>query len=156
MVIYLASDHRGFQIKEYVEKLVRSMGYEVVDLNEEFREGDDYPDVASELARKVSLGYENARGILLCGSGVGVSIVANKFKNIRSGLVFNSNQAYDARNDDDINILSLPASYLTKNSVKRIVVTWLETPFSNEERFKRRINKIYQIEKEMIKDVEEK
>lgn len=157
MVIYLAADHKGFQIKEYVEKLVRSMGYQVVDVgSQKYQEGDDYPDYAKEVAEKVSLGYENSRGILICGSGVGVDVVANKYKNVRSGLIASSDQAYDARNDDDINILSLAADYLSKDEVKKIVVTWLETPFSGEERYRRRLNKIYQIEEEVLKDVDNK
>ncbi len=157
MVIYLAADHKGFQLKEYVEKLVRSMGYQVVDVgSQKYQEGDDYPDYAKKVAEKVSLGYENSRGILICGSGVGVDVVANKYKNVRSGLIATPDQAYDARNDDDINVLSLAADYLSKDEVKKIVVTWLETPFSGEERYRRRLNKIYQIEEEVLKDVDNK
>src|SRR6056297_2291991 len=105
MVIYLAADHKGFQLKEYIRKLVSSMGYQVVDLgSQSYQEGDDYPDYAKKVAEKVSLGYENSRGILICGSGVGMDVVANKYKNVRSGLIATSDQAYDARNDDDINV----------------------------------------------------
>ncbi len=157
MVIYLAADHKGFQLKEYIRKLVSSMGYQVVDLgSQSYQEGDDYPDYAKKVAEKVSLGYENSRGILICGSGVGMDVVANKYKNVRSGLIATSDQAYDARNDDDINVLSLAADYLSKDEAKKIVVTWLETPFSEEEKYRRRLNKIYQIEEEVLKDIENK
>ena len=154
MIIYLGADHQGFELKEYIEGLVKSMGYEVADLgNKEYEADDDYPDFAKEVARRVSQGYENSRGILVCGSGVGVDIVANKFKNIRSALAFNSNQAYDSRNDDDTNILSLPSNYLSREKAKGIIVTWLETPFSGESRHVRRLQKIYNIESEISREV---
>jgi ribose 5-phosphate isomerase B len=154
MIIYLGADHQGFELKEYIEGLVKSMGYEVADLgNKEYEADDDYPDFAKEVARRVSQGYENSRGILVCGSGVGVDIVANKFKNIRSALAFNSNQAYDSRNDDDTNILSLPSNYLSREKAKGIVVTWLETPFSGESRHVRRLQKIYNVESEISREV---
>jgi ribose 5-phosphate isomerase B len=154
MIIYLGADHKGFELKEYIEGLVKSMGYEVADLgNKEYEADDDYPDFAKEVARRVSQGYENSRGILVCGSGVGVDIVANKFKNIRSALAFNSNQAYDSRNDDDTNILSLPSNYLSREKAKGIVITWLETPFSGESRHVRRLQKIYNVESEISREV---
>lgn len=152
MIIYLGSDHRGFELKEYIEHLVRAMGYEAADLGaKEYQDGDDYPDIAEKVADKVSQGYENSRGILVCGSGVGVDIVANKFSHVRSALVSNSDQAFDSRNDDDTNVLCLGANYLSKDEAKKILVTWLETPFSGEERHKRRVQKIYKIEEKISK-----
>jgi ribose 5-phosphate isomerase B len=154
MIIYLGSDHRGFELKEYIEKLVRAMGYEAADVgSKDYRADDDYPDIAEEVARKVSQGYENSRGILVCGSGVGVDIVANKFRHVRSALVFNADQAYDSRNDNDSNVLCLGADYLSKDEAKRILVTWLETPFSGEERHERRLQKIYKIEERVSREV---
>lgn len=142
----------GFELKEYIENLVRAMGYEAADLgNNEYQEDDDYPDIAEKVASKVSQGYENSRGILVCGSGVGVDVVANKFSHIRSALVSNSDQAFDSRNDDDANILCLGANYLSKDEAKKILVTWLETPFSGEDRYRRRVQKIYKIEEKISK-----
>jgi len=153
MVIYLGADHNGFKLKEYIEKLVRGMGYEVIDVgNKEYDANDDYPDYAGEVARLVSQGYESSRGILVCGSGVGVDVVANKFKNVRSALVFTSNQAYDSRNDDNANVLSLAANYLSEDEAKKIVMTWFETPFSEKDSHKRRLQKVYRIEKATFRE----
>lgn len=155
MVIYIGSDHRGFQLKEYLKGVVKDAGYTVADLgNDHYDEGDDYPDFAERVARKVSVDYENSRGILLCGSGVGVDVVANKFPNVRSALVANSDQAFDSRNDDDANILSLGANYLDGDAAKKIVITWLETSFAGDPRFKRRLKKIGAVELKLLESFE--
>lgn len=154
MIIYIGADHQGFQLKEAIKNFLKDRGYQVVDAGDlRYDEQDDYPDFASALAAKVSADYEQSRGILICGSGVGMDIVANKFKHIRAALVTNSDQAYDARNDDDTNVLVLPARYVTSDAVRKILVTWLETPFSREPRFRRRIEKINKIEEMLMKDV---
>ena len=88
------------------------------------------------------------RGILLCGSGVGVDIVANKFKHIRSGLAVDPEQIEKARMDDDINVLSIPADYIDEENAKLIIKLFLETPFSKEEKKKRRLLEIEKIENE--------
>ncbi len=152
MIIYIGADHKGFQLKKQIVELVKSRGYEVADMGNAVEDqNDDYPDFAVLVAEKVNLNYENARGILLCGSGVGVDIVANKFRNIRSALVCTPDQAFDSRNDDDTNILSLPADYITPEGAGRIVTTWLETPFSGEDRYRRRLQKVYDIERKNIR-----
>jgi ribose 5-phosphate isomerase B len=112
--------------------------------NENYDEADDYPDFAERVAEKVSI--DSGMGILICGSGVGVDILANKFPGIRSGLVFNTEQAIDVRVDDDTNVLSLAADYVSVEDAKKIVSLWLSTKFSGEERFRRRIKKIEQLE----------
>lgn len=151
MIIYIGADHRGFELKENLKKFLENKGYELEDMGaSRYDEADDYPDFAEAVAKKVSLNYENARGILICASGVGVDVVANKFRNIRSSLVLNSNQAYDSRNDDDANILSLPAEYVKPEEAKQIVTTWLETPFAGEERFRRRLEKVRQLEEKNL------
>lgn len=153
MIIYLGADHKGFKLKGYIAGILKNHGYEIFDLgNLRYDENDDYPDFARAVAEKVSRDYENARGILICGSGVGVDVVANKFPGVRSALVFNTNQAFDSRNDDNANILSLSADYLNLEDAKKIVLTWLETPFSEEERHIRRIQKIDQIEEENFRE----
>ena len=84
MIIYLGADHKGFKLKEYLKNSLKEKGYEIVDLgNDSYDENDDYPDFASAVAQRVSVDYEQSRGILSCGSGVGVDVVANKFKNVR-------------------------------------------------------------------------
>ncbi|MEK7479585.1 MAG: RpiB/LacA/LacB family sugar-phosphate isomerase [Patescibacteria group bacterium] len=150
MVIYIAADHRGFALKEEIKTFIQGLGYSVYDLgNTTLDPADDYPDFASAVAGKVSNDYENARGIVICGSGVGVDVVANKFPRVRSSLVMTPDQAFDARNDDDANILALPADYVRVDDVKRILTTWLGTPFANEERHRRRRDKISKIEIEI-------
>jgi ribose 5-phosphate isomerase B len=151
MVIYIGADHKGFDLKEIIKKDLTNAGYMVNDVgNFKKDELDDYVDFASAVALKVSLEFETSKGILFCGSGVGVSVVANKFRNVRCGLIFDSNQAFDAKNDDDINILAIPADYVDENTAKKIVVTWLQTPFSKEERHQRRLDKISFLELKMI------
>lgn len=147
MVIYIGADHRGFNHKEAIKKYLAGLGYAVVDLgNEKYDESDDYPDFAVKMGEKLSRKIETARGILICGSGVGVDIVANKFPGIRSSLVFTTEQAIDARADDDANVLSLAADYTSIEDSKKIVSLWLSTKFSAGEKYKRRLKKIEQIE----------
>lgn len=147
MLIYIGADHRGFQIKEIVKKILKTKGYQFVDMgNSQYDENDDYPDFAALVANQVSQDPFNKKGILICGSGVGVDIVANKFKGVRSALVNNSDQAYLSRADDDANILSFSAEFINEKDLEKILTTWLTTPFSNKENHKRRLEKIQEIE----------
>lgn len=156
MIIYIGADHRGYRIKEAIKNFLKDRGYQVFDVgNSRYDEEDDYPDFAMTLARKVSRDYENSKGILVCGSGAGMEIVANKFRKVRAASIMNSDQAFDVRNDDDTNVLIVPADYLTTDTVRKILITWLETPFSGEERFRRRIEKIYRIEERFIRSFDE-
>jgi len=150
MVIYIASDHRGFALKEHLKAFLGSTGYAVSDLgNAQYEDGDDYPVFARAVAEKVSRNVETSRGIVLCGSGVGVDVVANKFPGIRCGLVGNANQAFDSRNDDDTNMLALGANYLKEKDAEKIVMTWLQTPFSMDGRHRERLRQIALIEEEL-------
>lgn len=150
MVIYIGADHRGFELKAELKEFIQGLGYQVFDLGaERLDENDDYPDFAAAVAEKVSREYENARGIVICASGVGVDIVANKFPRVRCSLVSTSDQAFDARNDDDANVLALGADMVSSKNVKQILTTWLGTPFSGEERHRRRRDKISKIEIEL-------
>ena len=147
MVIYLGADHRGYNLKGAINDFLHDKGYEVVDVgSNSYDEKDDYPDFAAAVGKKVSSDPERSRGILICGSGVGVDVAANKFKNVRSALGITSDQIYDARHDDDVNVLSLAADYMSPDDANKIVQVFLSTPFSGEERFSRRIEKISQIE----------
>ena len=147
MIIYIGADHRGFKLKEVLKQFLKEGGYTVSDMgNTQYFEGDDYPDFARLVAQKVSADALNARGILICGSGVGVDVVANKFPNIRSALGFSPDQVVEARSDDDVNILSLAPDFLEEDEAKKSVSVWLQTPFDGDERDKRRIEKIRQID----------
>lgn len=127
---------------------IKEMGHEVVDLgNSVYDEHDDYPLIASKIAKEVS-GNPNSRGVILCGSGGGVNIVANKFPRVRSNLGLSPIQVYAARRDDDSNVLCLAASFMTEDQEKESVKTFLTTEFSGEERHKRRLGQIEALEKE--------
>ena len=147
MLIYIGADHRGFKLKESLKIYLKESGYEVIDVgNSKYDENDDYPDFVSLAARKISLDPVNSRGILICGSGVGVDVAANKYKNVRSALAVTPDQAMASRHDDDTNILSLAADFLAEEDAKQIVSVWLQTEFAGDERYRRRLQKIDQIE----------
>jgi ribose 5-phosphate isomerase B len=149
MIIYIGSDHRGFYLKEtLIEALNKKDGYQVVDIgNSESSPTDDYPDFASAVAEKVAGTGSEVRGIVICGSGFGVDIVANKFKGVRSALAMSAEQIRAGRHDDDVNVLSLAANFIKPEEALEIVNVFLATPFeSNEERYVRRLDKITAIE----------
>ena len=146
MLIYIGADHRGFKLKELLKRYLIEKRYRVLDLgNRVYDSRDDYPDFASRVAKKVSQNPKNSQGILICGSGVGMDVAANRFKNVRSALVGNAAQAMASRNDDDANVLTLASDFITLAAAKRIVLTWLATPFGNLPRYKRRLKKIAQM-----------
>ena len=147
MLIYIGADHRGFQLKESLKKILKKQNYEIIDVgNVEYNEADDYPDFARLVARAVSQDPANRRGIVICGSGIGVDMVANKFDGARSALVNNVEQAILSRKDDNANILALAADFINEESAEEILIAWLKEPFSGEEKYKRRIEKISEIE----------
>lgn len=150
MIIYIAADHRGFQLKEAMREYVKGFGYEVHDMgNSSYDENDDYPTFAAAVAEKVSADPTNSKGILICGSGVGVDIVANKFGRVRSALSFSTDQASASRADDDTNVLAIPADFVDLDTAKKIVSIWLQTPISTDARYKRRIEEIRAIEQRL-------
>lgn len=145
MKVYFASDHAGFESKgNLISNL--SNDYDVVDLGpDKLDPNDDYPLYAEKLARKVA--KENgSMGILTCGSGQGMAIVANKIKGIRAAVAWDEAIAKETRNDNDSNILSLPAKHLSDERIISIARAWLNTNFSNIERHQRRIDQIKSLE----------
>lgn len=142
-MIYLGVDHRGFKLKEKIKKFLAEKEYQFEDMgNFTYDPNDDYTDFAKLVAQKVSEKPEENKGILICGSGVGVDITANKFYGVRSALADDVETAKQSRAHDDTNVLSLPADEVNFETAKKIITVWLETPFSNGEKYKRRINKI--------------
>lgn len=147
-MIYIASDHAGFQLKKvlvtYISKVLK---LPIEDLGPEtYNENDDYPDFAEPVAKKVVKNTSDF-GILICGFGHGVCITANKFPKIRAALVSSIESAEFARKDDNANILCLAGKILSDEHARAIVKTFLETPFSGDERHVRRIAKITSLEK---------
>ncbi|MBI4127769.1 MAG: RpiB/LacA/LacB family sugar-phosphate isomerase [Parcubacteria group bacterium] len=148
MKVYFGADHRGFHLKEKLKAFLSGKGYEVIDLgNDRLEPGDDYTAFALKVANAVAEHPREDRGILLCGSGVGVDITANKIDGIRSALVADEARARTSRTDDDTNVLALPADTIEEALAERIAVAWLTTPFSGTERHQRRLKDIEEIEK---------
>jgi ribose 5-phosphate isomerase B len=140
--IYIASDHGGFELKNYLVGELIARGYTVNNLGPEtYNPEDDYPDYVKKVTEAVSKSEKNGSGILICRNGVGVSVLANKFAAIRCALSWSPEHARSARNDDDANVLALPADYITKETALQTSLAFLETPFSAEERYVRRLNK---------------
>lgn len=142
-MIYLAADHRGFALKEALKRFLEEQGTPVEDCGAfSLDANDDYPDFAAAAARKITASPAEHKGILICGSGHGVDIVANKFKGVRAALSWNADVARQSREHDDANVLVLPADWLEEKQAREIVSAWLAASFTREERHIRRLRKI--------------
>lgn len=140
MIIPIGSDHAGFKAKEFVKTVLEKAGHLPVDYGTHSEEAVDYADVAAPVARAVNDGdYE--RGILICGSGQGVCMTANKFPKVRASLVWSREIAETTRLHNNANVLCLPGRFLSEADLESIVLTWLETDFEGG-RHERRIKKI--------------
>lgn len=145
MRIAIGSDHRGFNIKQKLIDLVGRLGHEVLDVGTNSSESVDYPDVASIVGTKVSQG-EVERGILICGTGIGMSIVANKFPGVRAAPCHDDLSAEMSRRHNDLNVLCLSADMLGERLIDRMVEIWLKTEFEGG-RHARRVEKISKLER---------
>ena len=147
-MIYIASDHAGFARKHALVVALRQAGWTVTDLGpQELVSADDYPAYAFAVAERVAADAAS-RGILLCANGVGMTIAANKVPRIRAGLAWSTDVARSMREDDDANVLCVPAKHRDDAEVLEITTTWLDTPFSGVERHVRRIGQIRQYEEQ--------
>ena len=142
-MIAIGSDHGGYKLKEEIKKYLDEIGIEYKD------ERTDYPIYAKEVASAI-LRKECDKGILLCKSGCGMSIVANKFKGIRAGLIVNENEAKFAKADDDINVITISGNNTSIQEAIKIIRMWLGTEFKGG-RYQERIQMINNIEKENMK-----
>lgn len=138
--ILIASDHAGFALKETLEAELKALGYSVEDLGPNSDASVDYADTAHPLAQRVSSG-ENARGVLLCGTGLGMSYTANRYPHVRAAVAWNPEIAALAREHNDANVLVLPARFVGEAEGRAILKAWLETPFAGG-RHARRVAKI--------------
>ncbi|MEQ8167807.1 MAG: ribose 5-phosphate isomerase B [Candidatus Eremiobacterota bacterium] len=144
--IIIGSDHAAYEKKEEVKKILTSLNIEINDVGTSSSEHSvDYPDIAQQVAGEISRGTFR-RGILLCGSGIGISIAANKFPSVRAALCYSKEAAKLSRAHNDANILVLPGRLPLEDDVEDILKAWLETDFE-EGRHARRIEKIKTIEK---------
>jgi ribose 5-phosphate isomerase B len=147
-MLYIGADHGGFKLKAHLKKFLKSRGVAVVDVGAKtLKADDDYPDYAKLVSKKVSTKPHQDLGILICRSGQGVCIVANKFKNVRAALVWNEKEAAVSRTDDMTNVLCLPSDYITPKLAEKVVAKWLSTEYSTQKRHERRIKKISALEK---------
>ena len=149
MKIYIGADHNGLEYKVKLSEYLQKSGYEVVDEGGVTRDPeDDFPQFAGRVIHAMrgdSLDANESRGILICGSGQGMCMAANRFKGVRAALAWDQEEARAARNDDDSNVLCLSARYLDLDSTIGIVHTWMMTPFAGAPRFKRRIQELDQM-----------
>lgn len=147
MKIYIGADHNGFEFKQQLAEALKLAGHEVVDEGDvNIDPNDDFPQFAAKVVHSL-LGDadKDAKGILICGSGQGMCMAANRFKGIRASLCWNLNEARSARNDDDSNILCLSSKYLSLDESGSIMATWLSTPFAAAPRFIRRLEQLDQL-----------
>jgi ribose 5-phosphate isomerase B len=146
MKIFVGADHRGYGLKTAVLKYLKSAGYEAVDIGDkEFDPEDDFPVFASAAARQVLSSHDpDPRAVLICGSGQGMLMAANRIKGIRAGLGWSIDAAKGVRNDEDSNVLAIPADLFKESHQKAFVVleAWLNTPFAGAARYVRRKNEL--------------
>jgi ribose 5-phosphate isomerase B len=138
--IPIASDHAGFELKEKLRRELEKLGYDVEDLGTSSPASTDYADYAHPLAREVSEGQAK-RGVLLCGTGLGMSYAANRYPHVRAAVAWSPEIAELARRHNDANVLVLPARFVSEEDGVKILKTWLETPFDGG-RHLRRVEKI--------------
>ena len=149
MKIYLGSDHRGFHLKEKLKQKLIEWSYDLEDVGSfEYNKDDDYPDFAELVGRKIVENY-GSKGILICGSGVGVVVAANKINGVIAGTMFNPEQVKASVADENTNIIGLSADYSSEENSVEIVRAFLGANFSGAERHVRRIKKIKNLESEI-------
>ena len=146
MQLFVASDHRGYDLKNRAKLYLEKKGYSVTDVGDKKRNpDDDYPVFATKTVHKILHAKDlDSRGILFCGSGQGMIMAANRFKGIRAGLGWSVEAAKSIRNDEDSNLLVIPADVFASDETKLhlIIDTWLNTPFANASRYRRRIKEL--------------
>jgi len=143
--IVIGADHAGFEDKEKIKQQLDELGVEYEDVGTNSAESVDYPIYAGKVAEKVSKG-DFEQGILVCGSGNGMQIAANKFRGVRAALAWSAETARLARQHNDANVLSVPARMISPEEVSKIIKSWLDTEFEGG-RHKRRIEEISEFEK---------
>lgn len=152
MKIAIASDHAGFELKEELRKYVAKLGHEILDLGAYNAEPSDYPDFAEYVGQALNA-KDAERGILICGSGVGVSVAANKMPGIRAGMCHDTYSAHQGVEHDEMNVLVIGSRIVGVALAHDIVAAYLNARFQgNEERFVRRLNKVKAIESRFMTD----
>ena len=145
MKITIGSDHAGFELKKLLIDYLRQRGHELIDVGTDSAEPVDYPDYAEAVGLSVLQG-KSERGILICGSGVGASVAANKLPGIRAGICHDGYSAHQGVEHDDVNVLVLGSRVIGTELAKDLCLTFLNARFTGEERHRRRLEKIHSIE----------
>jgi RpiB/LacA/LacB family sugar-phosphate isomerase len=151
MKVYIGADHRGFELKEKITKWLFEWGYQYIDVGAQILDpSDDYTkfaaEVASMIGRSASAKATADKGILLCGSGVGADVAANKFDGVRASVGIDAKQVKEGREDDDMNVLVIAADHTSEDLAKEMIKAFLETKFDEKARHKRRLEDIKKIE----------
>jgi ribose 5-phosphate isomerase B len=151
MKVVIGSDHAGYELKEQIKVVLEERGCTIIDVGAESLASVDYPDFGIKAATLVARG-EVDRGVLICGTGIGMSIIANKVKGVRASLVYDLYTAIQSRKHLDANILVLGGRVTGKDLAAEIVRVWLDTPFEGG-RHQKRIEKIERYEKDYLKEL---
>lgn len=139
--LFLGADHAGFKLKETIKSMLAKKGIAVVDLSPVFTDGDDYPKIGRRLALHVARSA-NSRGLIVCGTGVGVAIAANRVKGIRAVDGHSIEEIKHTRNDEDVNVLTLSGWKMKPTMAMTLIHAFLATPFSKAERHRRRVKQL--------------
>lgn len=143
MTIFIGADHRGFELKNNLVEYLQQKNIRIEDMGAyQYDPLDDFPDFAKKVAQAILQNPKDFLGIVICGSGCGVAIAANRFLGVRAGLAMNEEQARHIRENDHVNVLSLAADYTSFNQAVKIVEAFLSASPKNEEKYLRRIKKI--------------
>lgn len=142
--IIIGADHRGFNLKEKL-KVLLSKKYNIIDVGTDSEASVDYPDIAEALAKAIQ-GGAGKKGIIICGSGVGACVAANKFKGIRAGICHDAFSAHQGVEDDDMNVICLGGGIVGESLAVEVINTFLNAAFKPEERYVRRLEKVKKIE----------
>ncbi len=148
MKVIIGADHAGYQLKEELKEYIRALGHDVVDVGATaYDPADDYPDYARAVGEAIAR-REGERGVLICGSGVGASIAANKIPGVRAAICHDTYSARQGVEHDDMNVLTLGARVIGVETAREAVAAFLNARFDGGERFQRRLNKILAIERQ--------
>ncbi|HTZ47139.1 MAG TPA: ribose 5-phosphate isomerase B [Verrucomicrobiae bacterium] len=150
MKIVIGSDHAGFQLKNAMGDLIRSLGHAVLDVGAFNENPSDYPDYAEAVGRAI-LDGKAERGVLICGSGIGASVAANKLAGIRAGICHDSYSGHQGVEHDNMNVLVMGSRVIGEKLAEDVVRAFLSAKFTNEERHVRRLAKVHALEEKMLK-----
>ena len=150
MKVVIGSDHAGFQLKNSMGDLIRSLGHAVLDIGAFNENPSDYPDFAEAVGRAVLEGRAD-RGVLICGSGIGASVAANKLVGIRAGICHDTYSGHQGVEHDNMNVLVMGSRVVGEKLAEDVVRAFLSANFTNEERHVRRLAKVHALEEKMLK-----